>query len=204
MNVNFGNIELPAVATLVLACCIALPIALVCGASSTWGDRGPTWGELLGPLRLLQWPEWAAARYEFKWPVHRGIDRVYGLLVTETNEVVLVRHHRRDQHPYLTPPGGTIQPADESPADVVTHTLGPVTHRVEDWTLVDVERKAGHQELVYAARIRSADLDMARAATGQRLQTIPLSSEGLAHLELHPHGVARVLRQMTTEQRGPM
>jgi hypothetical protein len=202
MMSEYLYISVRGAAPLVLACLVVFPVALVLAASSQRRGPGPTWRELLGPLVGLRRPEWGAASYDFGWPVHRGADRLYALLTTELDEVVLVRHDRHDHPPYHTLPGGTIQLADESPVDCIAPVLGAAASRVEDWSLIHVERRGRHQDLVYSGLLSSADLDTARAATRHHLRSIPLSSEALAHVDVHPHGVADVVRKVAAEKRG--
>src|SRR5215467_14417719 len=83
----------------ILACLVVFPAALVLAATYWPRGRGPTWGELLGPIGDLHRPAWAAPHYHFGWPVRRNVDRVYGLLVTKANEVVLIEHDRHDRQP---------------------------------------------------------------------------------------------------------
>src|SRR5215831_1010144 len=129
-------------APIILAAIVLLPIAVVLAASAQRRGRGPTWSKLLAPLGRWTWPAWAAARYGFGWPVRRSIDRLYGLLVTESGDVILVRHDRHDQRPYHTLPGGTIQSDDERPEDVLGRWSGGAASAVEGWELVHVQQRA--------------------------------------------------------------
>jgi hypothetical protein len=187
-------------APIILTAIVLLPIALALAASTQRRGRGPTWSELLAPLGRWTWPAWGAARHGFGWPVRRSIDKLYGLLVTESGDVILVRHDRHDQRPYHTLPGGTIQSDDECPEDVLGRWLGGAAGAVEGWELVHVEQRARHQELLFSGRLTSQRLDTARAATRHHLEAVHMTPAGLAHLDLHPHGVSEVVRRLAADR----
>ena len=53
---------------------------------------------------------------------------------------------------------------------------------------------------IFSGRLASHHLDAARAATRHHLEAVPMTPAGLAHLDLHPHGVAEVVRRLAAER----
>lgn len=202
MGIEYLAITARSTAPLVLAAVVVLPIALVLAETAPRGG-GRTWAELLGALRGRSRPAWGAT-HRFGWPVRRTVDRLYGLLLTETGEAVLVRHDRQDRRPYHSLPGGTIQAGDEAPADVLAVALGSTAARdVRGWELVDVQQRAGHQELLFVGHLASSHIEAARAASRHPLRLVPLTAEAIAHLDLHPHAVGEAVRRLAAERQRP-
>lgn len=161
---------------IVLACLVALPLALVLsvGAIRSRG-RGPTWRELLGPV----------ARLRDRTPATVLAERPYALLLTERDELVLVPHHRHHHPLYWTVPGGHRNAL----VDSIGATAAAAIH---EWRLVHTEDHAGHRDQVFTSRIERRHVDSGR------FDLVELTPAALAHRDIHPHSVAHAIAQVMT------
>ncbi|HEY7202176.1 MAG TPA: hypothetical protein VIC57_18290 [Candidatus Dormibacteraeota bacterium] len=122
-------------------------------------------------------------------------DRLHAIPVTDAGDLALVRHHRDGRRPYHTLPGGRApRSAEQTEAALAAWLAGLGLAGVRRWSLVHVEERGGHRELVCACRLPPGAVEAA-GATARHERLVVVAPSELDGLDVH-NGVAPALRRV--------
>lgn len=128
-------------------------------------------------------------------------DRVRAVLVTPTDEVLLIRRERPNTPVYWVLPGGGVEPTDASHEDALRREVHEeVAGLPEIHGLIDIVESADDRQFIYLARItgwsfsdRSGPEFHEAGSSAYHLDIVPLTKEALGAVNLKPDAVTDLL-----------
>lgn len=138
--------------------------------------------------------------------------RVRGVLVTDDDRVLTIKRIKQGSPSYWVLPGGGVEATDPDPESALQRELNEeLAGRAEISRLIHVVERVGVRELIYVGRAldwafdRRSGPEFAESDRGSyELELVPLSSEGLAGINLKPDSVADMLQRAARVGQSPL
>ncbi|MFC8173851.1 NUDIX domain-containing protein [Streptomyces sp. NPDC057325] len=130
------------------------------------------------------------------------IERVRAVLVTANDTMLVIRRTRPGIPEYWVLPGGGVEPGDASREDALHREIHEeIAGKADIVRLLHTTESADERQLFYLARIATWSFEdrtgpefSAEGRGEYALEEIPLTTEGLAGIDLKPEEIAHVLR----------
>ncbi|MFF5391183.1 NUDIX domain-containing protein [Streptomyces sp. NPDC013012] len=130
------------------------------------------------------------------------IERVRAVLVTANDTMLVIRRTRPGIPEYWVLPGGGVEPGDASREAALHREIHEeIAGKADIVRLLHTTESADERQLFYLARIASWSFEdrtgpefSAEGRGEYALEEIPLTTEGLAGIDLKPEEIAHVLR----------
>jgi 8-oxo-dGTP pyrophosphatase MutT (NUDIX family) len=129
-------------------------------------------------------------------------DRVRALLITPAGELLTIRRTRPGEDPYWVLPGGGIDAGEDLEIALARELHEEIAATADIHSLLHILELGGERQYFYLARARAwsaspgdrSGPEFADAARGEyHLQTIPLTPEALATIDLKPDPVSELV-----------
>jgi ADP-ribose pyrophosphatase YjhB (NUDIX family) len=135
------------------------------------------------------------------------IERVRAVLVTPTDEILLIRRERPGVPTYWVLPGGHVEPADANREDALRREVHEeLAGTPEIHSLIQVIDGPDDRQYIYLAHIanwsfpdRSGPEFLEGGRGSYDLDTVPIAAEALAAVNLKPDPLARLLAKVLDE-----
>ncbi|HUC25683.1 MAG TPA: NUDIX domain-containing protein [Streptosporangiaceae bacterium] len=129
-------------------------------------------------------------------------DRVRALLITPGGDLLTIRRIRPGQNPYWVLPGGGVDAGEDLETALARELHEEIAATADIHSLLHILERGGERQYFYLALARTwsanpgdrSGPEFADAARGEyHLQTIPLTAEALAAVDLKPDLVSELL-----------